>query len=53
MPAELPVPIEFRLPEGWLPAKPNEVDAEGVAFAAVHPVRMPGSPPASPSTAVS
>ncbi|WP_327286303.1 hypothetical protein [Streptomyces sp. NBC_01205] len=37
MPAELPVPIEFRLPEGWLPAKPNEVDAEGVAFAAVHP----------------
>ncbi|MFK0049968.1 hypothetical protein ACIQU4_38845 [Streptomyces sp. NPDC090741] len=37
MPARLPVPIEFRLPEGWLPAKPNGVDAEGVAFAAVHP----------------
>lgn len=33
------MPTKFRLPKGWLrrPAKPNEVDAEKVAFAAVHP----------------
>ncbi|MFE1860811.1 hypothetical protein [Streptomyces anandii] len=31
------MPIEFRLPEGWLPARPDEFDAAGVAFAAVHP----------------
>lgn len=38
MPATLPVPIEFRLPEGWLPAAlPEGADAPGVAFAAVHP----------------
>ncbi|AQT72223.1 hypothetical protein [Streptomyces sp. fd1-xmd] len=37
MAATLPVPIEFRLPEGWLPARPEGFDAEGVAFAAVHP----------------
>ncbi|MFI1534247.1 hypothetical protein [Streptomyces anandii] len=37
MPTTLPVPIEFRLPEGWLPARPGEFDAAGVAFAAVHP----------------
>ncbi|KIF78980.1 hypothetical protein QR77_19110 [Streptomyces sp. 150FB] len=38
MPATLPVPIEFRLPEGWLPAAlPEDADAPGVAFAAVHP----------------
>ncbi|MFD8981926.1 hypothetical protein [Streptomyces sp. NPDC059564] len=36
MPTALPVPIEFRLPEGWLPARRGEVDP-GVAFAAVHP----------------
>ncbi|MER6449531.1 hypothetical protein DEJ51_09440 [Streptomyces venezuelae] len=36
MPTTLPVPIEFRLPEGWLPARPEEFDP-GVAFAAVHP----------------
>ncbi|MER5810257.1 hypothetical protein ABT143_19050 [Streptomyces sp. NPDC002033] len=35
MPTALPVPIEFRLPEGWLPAR-GDVDP-GVAFAAVHP----------------
>ncbi|GGX68630.1 hypothetical protein [Streptomyces hiroshimensis] len=33
----LPVPIEFRLPEGWLPADPESGGAMGVAFAAVHP----------------
>ncbi|WP_411086913.1 hypothetical protein [Streptomyces sp. 061-3] len=37
MPATLPVPIEFRLPEGWLPARPEAFDAPGVAFAAVRP----------------
>ncbi|MFI5831452.1 hypothetical protein ACIA6C_30075 [Streptomyces sp. NPDC051578] len=37
MPATLPVPIEFRLPYGWLPAKPNAVATDEVAFAAVHP----------------
>ncbi|MFF9200147.1 hypothetical protein ACF09L_33565 [Streptomyces sp. NPDC014779] len=38
MPTTLPVPIEFRLPEGWLPAAPPDgVDVPGVAFAAVHP----------------
>ncbi|MGW2586382.1 hypothetical protein ACWCYZ_34605 [Streptomyces virginiae] len=36
MPTTLPVPIEFRLPEGWLPARPEVFDP-GVAFAAVHP----------------
>lgn len=37
MPATLPVPIEFRLPDGWLPARPEALEAPGVAFAAVHP----------------
>lgn len=38
MPMTLPIPIEFRLPEGWLPAAPPDgVDVPGVAFAAVHP----------------
>ncbi|AKJ11400.1 hypothetical protein ABB07_15585 [Streptomyces incarnatus] len=37
MPATLPTPIEFRLPEGWLPARSEESDAACVAFAAVHP----------------
>ncbi|MEW2414290.1 hypothetical protein AB0953_11280 [Streptomyces sp. NPDC046866] len=36
MPTTLPVPIEFSLPEGWLPARPEAFDP-GVAFAAVHP----------------
>ncbi|MFJ8208042.1 hypothetical protein [Streptomyces sp. NPDC096033] len=37
MPAPLPVPIEFDLPEGWLPARPDGLDPQAVAFAAVHP----------------
>ncbi|MCX4962392.1 hypothetical protein [Streptomyces virginiae] len=37
MPTTLPVPIEFRLPEGWLPARPEEFQEPEVAFAAVHP----------------
>ncbi|MFI1105267.1 hypothetical protein [Streptomyces melanogenes] len=37
MPTTLPVPIAFRLPEGWLPARPEAFGAQEVAFAAVHP----------------
>ncbi|MBD0423003.1 hypothetical protein AB0L35_22575 [Streptomyces sp. NPDC052309] len=38
MPTSLPIPIEFRLPEGWLPAaRQEEAVAADVAFAAVHP----------------
>ncbi|PWK73392.1 hypothetical protein BCL76_102417 [Streptomyces sp. CG 926] len=37
MPTTLPVPIEFRLPQGWLPARPEEFAQPEVAFAAVHP----------------
>jgi hypothetical protein len=33
----LPVPIEFRLPEGWRPAPPDELGAPGTAFVALHP----------------
>ncbi|ATZ22562.1 hypothetical protein ACFZBM_04550 [Streptomyces lavendulae] len=36
MPTTLPVPIEFHLPDGWLPAHREAFDP-GVAFAAVHP----------------
>ncbi|MEU0148438.1 hypothetical protein ABZ119_21110 [Streptomyces sp. NPDC006288] len=37
MTTTLPVPIEFRLPDGWLPAAPPDgPDVPGVAFAAVH-----------------
>ncbi|WP_411148598.1 hypothetical protein [Streptomyces sp. A30] len=37
MPTTLPMAIEFRLPEGWLPARPEGLGAADVAFAAVHP----------------
>ncbi|MFJ6758861.1 hypothetical protein ACIQNK_28055 [Streptomyces sp. NPDC091273] len=37
MPTTLPVPIEFRLPEGWRLAAPPDGGASDVAFAAVHP----------------
>ncbi len=37
MATQLPVPIEFRLPEGWRSAPPDEVGAPGVAFVALHP----------------
>ncbi|UNS96348.1 hypothetical protein MMF93_07405 [Streptomyces tubbatahanensis] len=42
MPAMLPVPIEFQLPEGWDAADPDKADAPGVAFAALHPERDNG-----------
>ncbi|WP_217239996.1 hypothetical protein [Streptomyces sp. AC555_RSS877] len=37
MPTTLPMPIEFRLPEGWRPARPQGFETENVAFAALHP----------------
>lgn len=36
MTTKLPLPIEFRLPDGWFGAPPDEVGAPGVAFVAVH-----------------
>lgn len=36
MATTLPVPIEFRLPDGWTPASPDDVGAPGVAFVALH-----------------
>ena len=36
MPTTLPVPVEFRLPEGWSPADPDKADVYGVAFAALY-----------------
>lgn len=37
MPTTLPVPIEFRLPDAWRPAPPDEVGAPEVAFVALYP----------------
>lgn len=37
MVTQLPVRIEFSLPEGWTAAPPDEVGAPGVAFVALHP----------------
>lgn len=37
MATTLPAPIEFRLPEGWRPAPPDEVGAPGAAFVGLHP----------------
>jgi hypothetical protein len=37
MATQLPVRIEFRLPDGWQAAPPDEVGAPGVAFVALHP----------------
>lgn len=37
MPTTIPIPVEFRLPEGWISAPPEEVGAPGVAFVAIHP----------------
>jgi hypothetical protein len=37
MPTSLPVPIQFRLPEGWFSASPQEVAASGAVFVARHP----------------
>jgi hypothetical protein len=37
MVTQLPVRIEFALPDGWRAAPPDEVNAPGVAFVALHP----------------
>ncbi|MFF6993745.1 hypothetical protein ACFY93_02085 [Streptomyces sp. NPDC008313] len=37
MPTTLPVPLQFRLPDGWLAARQDDPGATSVAFAAVHP----------------
>jgi hypothetical protein len=37
MATQLPVRIEFSLPDGWQPASPDEAGAPGVAFVALHP----------------
>ena len=37
MVSELPVRIEFSLPEGWQATPPDEAGAPGVAFVALHP----------------
>lgn len=36
MATELPIPIEFTLPDGWQPAPPDEVGAAGAAFVALN-----------------
>lgn len=37
MATTLPVPLRFKLPDGWRAAPPDEVDAPGAAFVALHP----------------
>jgi hypothetical protein len=39
---ELPVRIEFALPDGWHAAPPDEAGAPGVAFVALHPGSVNG-----------
>lgn len=36
MATALPIPLEFRLPEGWRAAPPDDVGAPGAAFVALH-----------------
>jgi hypothetical protein len=42
MVTELPVRIEFSLPDGWQSAPPDEVGAPGVAFVALRPASTGG-----------
>jgi hypothetical protein len=42
MATELPVPIEFSLPDGWQAARPDDAGAPGVAFVALHPATANG-----------
>ena len=37
MATTLPVKISFSLPDGWQAAPPDEVEAPGAAFVALHP----------------
>jgi hypothetical protein len=43
MVTELPVRIEFSLPDGWQAAPPDEVGAPGVAFVALHSASRGGA----------
>lgn len=45
MVTELPVRIEFELPEGWQAAHPDEAGAPGAAFVALHPASANGFTP--------
>lgn len=40
MATQLPVPIEFELPKGWQSAPPDQVNAPGAAFVALHPASI-------------
>lgn len=42
MRATIPVPIQFRLPDGWQPVDPVKAGAPGAAFVAVHPASRNG-----------
>jgi hypothetical protein len=42
MATDLPVRIEFALPDGWLVTPPDEAGAPGVAFVALHPASANG-----------
>jgi hypothetical protein len=42
MATQLPVRIDFSLPQGWTAAPPDEVGAPGVAFVALHPGPVDG-----------
>src|SRR5262245_26474492 len=42
MVTELPVRIEFSLPDGWQPAQQDEVGVPGVAFVALRPASANG-----------
>jgi len=42
MASELPVRIEFSLPDGWRATPPDEAGAPGVAFVALHPASANG-----------
>jgi hypothetical protein len=43
MATTLPIPIEFRMPDDWQPAAPDEAGAPGAAFIALIPDRAGGS----------
>lgn len=49
MATTLPVPIEFSLPEGWVSAPPDEVNAPGAAFVGI---RMPVDPAFTPNITI-
>lgn len=42
MVSQLPIRLNFKLPDGWQAAPPDEVGAPGVAFVALHPASSDG-----------